>query len=117
MMLLRATLAAPLRLAAVDLLAAVSIAVILLSLIAGPVLSQDTSPSLLPTATANPTTEAQPSPTGQSGVAPAVTAGPTAGPSPGATPSHSLPPGANSEADPCAPKPTPEPGVTPDPEA
>ena len=99
---LRAALTAPFRLAAVDLLAAVAMATLAISLVAGPVVSQDPGASPPPTAAASAS----------------VTAAPTAAaPSPAVepSPSQSLPPGASSTADPCAPRPTPDPGATPDP--
>ena len=54
MMGIRSALTAPFRLAPIDLLSAVAIAFILISLVAGPALSQDASPTLLPTASAAP---------------------------------------------------------------
>jgi len=132
---LRAVLAAPLRLAPVDLLTALVIAVIALSFVAAPVLSQDPSgpaaatpaaatpaaatPAAATPASAASTTLAEPESSAratgasvaEASPAPAASAAPAASP----TPAHSLPPGANSEADPCAPRPTPEPGATPDP--
>jgi YidC/Oxa1 family membrane protein insertase len=73
-------------------------ALLALSLVAGPVLSQD------------------PAATGAASPA-APTAEATAAPSPSVEPSPvaSLPPGAASTEDPCAPRPTPAPGATPDP--
>jgi YidC/Oxa1 family membrane protein insertase len=100
-MRLRGVLTAPLRLAPIDLMAAMAIALLALSLVAGPVLSQ--TPSASPAA-------ASPAAASPAAASPAA-ASPTAEPSPVA----SLAPGAASTEDPCAPRPTPEPGATPDP--
>ena len=133
---IRSALTAPLRLSFVDLLAAVAIAVIAFGLVIGPAVAQDASPSPMPTVGATHTAAPEASPT----VAATLTASPEASPSavasllpeeaspsavatlfpessaaPEAT--SSLAPGANSTADPCAPKPTPDPDATPNPDA
>jgi YidC/Oxa1 family membrane protein insertase len=135
---LRAALAAPLRLAPIDLLAAIVVAIVALSFIAAPVVSQDPAVSAsaagvsaapstpVATATAMP---AQPATAvAPEATAPADTAAPDAtgsataaapeatAPAGSAGPAHSLAPGANSEADPCAPRPTPDPALTPGPD-
>jgi len=97
-MRLREALAAPLRLAPIDLLVAVALAGIALSFMAAPVLSQDPGTSPRPPAVSEST-------------APDAAASQQLGPTP------SLRPGAHSQADPCLPTPSPEPGVTPDPDA
>jgi YidC/Oxa1 family membrane protein insertase len=125
---LRAALAAPLRLAPVDLMAAIAVAVIALSLMAAPAFSQGPSSSPAPVASAPTATggvssqvpSLAPAPSPQPTPTPArATAAPDASAVPGATasPGHSLAPGANSEADPCAPRPTPDPNATPNPDA
>jgi YidC/Oxa1 family membrane protein insertase len=93
----------PARLAPIDLMAASAIALVALSLIAGPALSQGagTPP---PTDASIHTAVPELSPPGASPSLP-----------PGASPS--LPPGAHSLADPCAPTPSPDPGSTPHPDA
>jgi YidC/Oxa1 family membrane protein insertase len=135
---LRAALAAPLRLAPVDLLAAIVVAVVGISLAAGPALSQEPGASPLASviAAASPAASAPPGSAAPDTAAPAAspaagsaaraTAAPapvmsaqpaTASPAAGATPTHSLPPGATAEGDPCAPRPTPDPSATPNPDA
>jgi YidC/Oxa1 family membrane protein insertase len=131
---LRAALAAPLRLAPIDLLAAIIVALIALSFAAGPVLSQDPSPgpataaTPLAAATAAPTPEPTPVPTTPGGSAlPAGTAVAAGSPaptglvssveSPSAAGPSSPAPTASAETDPCAPRPTPGPSATPDPDA
>jgi len=113
-----------------DLFAAVAIALIALSLIAGPAMSQDPSPSAQPTidaevaiapeATATPFASGTPGATatplasGTPGATPAVSNSPV----PAASPEPTLAPGASSTKDPCAPEPTPDPNApTPDPNA
>jgi YidC/Oxa1 family membrane protein insertase len=131
---LRAALAAPFRLAPIDLLAAIVIAVIALGFVAAPAFSQapgsptpsaaasaaapSPSPSAGPTASPILVASAEPS----AAPVPAASAAlpPNASRAPAeATPSpvHSLAPGANSEEDPCAPRPTPDPAATPNPDA
>jgi YidC/Oxa1 family membrane protein insertase len=96
---LRALGAGPWRLAPIDLLPAIAIAVLAVACIVGPVVAQDPSPTAaVATSAADPTAAA-------SSPLPA-TAGQTTFRS-----------GSNGSADPCAPRPTPEPGVTPDPAA
>jgi YidC/Oxa1 family membrane protein insertase len=125
---IREALTAPFRLAGIDLLAAIAIAVIGLSLIAGPVLSQGSSPVLLPTASPAPTGSTAPSavasvvadrtaapdPTPRSSLTPeaSVAASLVAGP----TPSGTHVSGATTD-DPCGPTPTPVEGTTPHPDA
>lgn len=113
---LRSAFAAPFRLAPIDLLTAIVMAAIALSLMAGPVLSQTAEPrSSAPAATPMETPALSP------GVSPALTpvvASPAVSAQP--TPMHSLPPGATSDEDPCAPHspwPTLPAGVTPGPGA
>jgi YidC/Oxa1 family membrane protein insertase len=126
-MRIRSVLAAPMRLAPLDLLAAIAIAVIALSLIAGPTFSQDTAsspqPSILvePAApTGSPAPEgtrapaASPAPEGTR--APVASPSPTA-PAPAVSPAPTLIPGASTTEDPCAPQPTPDPDATPNPDA
>ncbi len=128
-MRIRFALAAPFRLAPLDLLAAIAIAMIALSMVAGPAFSQDKSPSAQSTLGA----EASPSPLATPGVDSSL--GPDGSPSPGgssapvatpaaagsaapeATPAPSLMPGASTTEDPCAPRPTPDPNSTPHPDA
>jgi YidC/Oxa1 family membrane protein insertase len=107
----RAALAAPFRLAPVDLLAAVAIAIIALSFIAGPAFSQDPSSS--------PPAPTAVSTAGPASATPAVDATPAVGDTttPGPTPSPSLPSGANSTIPPCPDPYAPEPGATRDPDA
>ena len=134
---IRSALGAPFRLAPLDLFAAVAIALIALSLMAGPTLSQDPSPSPAPTvgvdAGALPEATSTPEPSTAPGdtVAPAATLVPeaTAAPGPTASPEAStaplgspspeptLAPGASTTEDPCAPQPTPDPDATPNPDA
>jgi YidC/Oxa1 family membrane protein insertase len=113
-----------------DLFAAVAIALIALSLIAGPAMSQDPSPSAQPTigaeatiapeapttpfASGTPGATATPPASGTPGTAPAASNSPV----PAASPEPTLAPGASSTKDPCAPEPTPDPNApTPDPNA
>ena len=130
MMRLRSAFAAPFRLAPLDLVAALAIALIALSLIAGPVFSQDPSPSPLPTQGSEASPAALPSaspslaPVATSAAEPSPSPLPTQGSeaSPAAEPSASpsLAPGATTTGDPCAPQspwPTLAPGVTPGPGA
>ncbi len=100
-MRIRSALAAPFRLAPVDLFAVVAIALVALSLVAGPVFSQDPSPSPQPTIAAEATVAPTPLGTFE----------------PGPSPSHSLPPGGSVDGDPCAPTPTPDPAASLDPNA
>jgi YidC/Oxa1 family membrane protein insertase len=116
-MRIRSALGAPFRLAAPDLFAAIAIAIIALSFIAGPVFAQDVSPSPVPSAIV----EASVSPT----ATPAASLSTSLSPAPssieslvpGASPSHTLPPGGSVDGDPCGPTPTPDPEATPNPDA
>ena len=110
MMRIRSALAAPFRLAPLDLMAAIAIALIALSLVAGPAFSQDQSPSPAPTVALETTAPGPtPSPDAASTLA--------ASPAPEASPAATLMPGASTTEDPCAPRPTPDPDATPDPNA
>ncbi len=119
-MRIRRALAAPFRLSPIDLFAAIAIAVIALSLVAGPAFSQQGNPSPQPSVMAGPTDAPQ-----ASAPAASLRASPAADPSASppssalsdASPAPTLMPGASTTEDPCAPKPTPEPGVTPHPDA
>jgi YidC/Oxa1 family membrane protein insertase len=130
---LRALVAAPARLAPIDLLAAIAIAILALAFVVGPVVGQDPS-TVPPTPTAVPaaTETAGPSPAPTPSVAqtaappsaPADTSAPSVSAAPAGTvaagslsPEASMRSGSNGSEDPCAPRPTPEPGVTPDPAA
>ena len=123
---IRSALAAPFRLSAIDLLAAVAIAVIAFSMVIGPVVAQEASPSPAPEATLESSATAEategPDPT----VVPTATAAvePTLGPapspsaggsSPAPSPGATLAPGATTTGDPCAATPTPHPDATPNP--
>jgi YidC/Oxa1 family membrane protein insertase len=110
MMRIRSALAAPFRLAPLDLMAAIAIALIALSLVAGPAFSQDQSPSPAPTVALETTA---PGPTPSPDAAPT----PATSPAPEASPAATLMPGASTTEDPCAPRPTPDPDATPDPNA
>ena len=118
-MRIRSVLAAPFRLAAPDLFAAIAIAIIALSFIAGPAFSQDASPSpaasVLVDETAPPTST--PLPTALRSPLAEPSTSPSGSPSLGPTPSHSLPPGGSVDGDPCGPTPTPDPEATPNPNA
>jgi YidC/Oxa1 family membrane protein insertase len=124
MMRIRSVLAAPLRLAPLDLLAAIAIAVIALSLIAGPAFSQETSPppviaeATAPASTPGTTPAQSPGPQGVATL-PASPAPDDTGPvgTPLASPAPTLMPGASTTEDPCAPRPTPDPEATPNPDA
>jgi len=126
----RSALTAPFRLAPVDLLSAVAIAIMALSLIAGPAFSQDPSSTPLPPAalsTAAAPSAAAPEMTPAASLAAQATGGPAAivaatpavdaTTAPGSTPSPSLPSGANSTVPPCPDPYAPEPGATRDPDA
>ena len=138
---IRPLLARPSRFAPIDLMAAAALALLAASLIVGPVLAQDPTAPVAPTpaaiTTAAPSTPvpatltpAAPTPAAPSlagTVAPVTAAPSTAVPATGppladASPSApaaqaSFASGSNGSADPCAPRPTPEPGVTPNPQA
>jgi YidC/Oxa1 family membrane protein insertase len=124
-MSLRAALAAPFRLLAIDLLAALAIAAIALSLVAGPVLSQEPSGQPGPAATSQPSavpqgtagTTDQPAAASPLGT-PTLEAAPSGAP-PAAAPSPvpSLASGAHSTQDPCPDPYAPAPNATRDPEA
>ena len=112
-MRIRTALAAPFRLTTIDLLAAVAIALIAFSLVVGPALAQDPSPSaeasVAAELTAAPETSTEP-PTPE----PLGTMAPAAA---GSSPSPTLAPGASTTGDPCAPTPSPDPDATPNPDA
>ncbi len=134
---LRSALTAPFRLSPADLFAAVAIAIIALSMVAGPAFSQESPRPLATLATPTPTPTDEPSAAEVlTATPPAATAtpgpslAPDASPGPEASglgvasatphPSHSLPPGGSVDGDPCAPvspAPTLAPGVTPHPDA
>ncbi len=128
-MRIRSALAAPFRLAPLDLLAAIAIAMIALSMVAGPVFSQDKSPSAQPTLgmAASPSAVSSPAADGSLGPdgsprpdrsgAPVGTITPASSAAPDATPAPTLMPGASTTEDPCAPRPTPNPDSTPHPDA
>jgi YidC/Oxa1 family membrane protein insertase len=105
---LRGLLATPARLAPIDLLTAVVLALLALSLVVGPVVAQEGS-SAAPSPVASPTAAPSP-PLATSGVD--VTTAPTATAS--AEPAG-LPSGSNGSADPCDPgaQPTAAPGASP----
>jgi len=108
---IRSALTTPLRLSFIDLLAAVAIALIAFSLIIGPVVGQDASPSAEPTIAA----QASPGATADADEAAATDGGdgPLASLDPEASPEATD----EMEADPCAPRPTPDPDASPDPDA
>ncbi len=121
-MRIRSALAAPFRLAPLDLMAAIAIALIALSLVAGPAFSQDQSPSPAPTVvleTTAPGPTRSPDAASPLAASPAPEASPAsaASPAPEASPAATLMPGASTTEDPCAPKPTPDPDATPNPDA
>jgi hypothetical protein len=98
-MRIRSALGAPFRLAIPDLFAAIAIAIIALSFIAGPVFAQDASPSPVPPAVVEVTN------TPAASLATSLSPAPSSSTSlvPGASPSHSLPPGGSVDGDPCGP--------------
>ncbi len=104
---IRSALTAPLRLSFIDLLAAVAIALIAFSLIIGPVVGQDASPSAEPTAAAEatPGSEATPDPEG------------TEVPIASLDPEASADAADEAEVGPCEPRPTQDPDASPDPDA
>jgi len=140
----RALATAPTRLAPIDLMTAIAIAVLAVACIVGPVVGQAPSaaapsgPATAATATSvsatsAPTPLATTTPVATAATVPAATASTTAPtasgkPEPLASIAATLPSGApvaaasfksgsNGSADPCAPRPTPQPGVTHDPSA
>ena len=123
----RSALMAPFQLLAIDLLAALSIALMALSLVVGPVLAQDQGAQPSPAAAAETSTVA---PTRGPAAAPSLAAAassaplaasadpsPTASPVPAPSPEPSLASGAHSTQDPCPDPYAPEPGATRDPDA
>lgn len=116
-MRIRSAIAAPFRLAPVDLLAVVAIALIALSLVAAPVFSQDPSPSEQATAAATPELTAAATPEATPIDGPPASPEGTLQPAVSPGPSHSLPPGGSVVGDPCGPTPTPDPEFSPDPSA
>jgi len=128
-MRIRAALAAPFGLSLADLMAAVAIAIVALSLVAGPVFGLDRSPSPGPTVAASaaplatplatplakPSPEATLAPVGSE--SPSASLAPERSATPAASPQATLAPGASTTDDPCAPRPTPDPSATPNPDA
>jgi YidC/Oxa1 family membrane protein insertase len=123
----RSTLTAPFGLLAIDLLAALSIALMALSLVVGPVLAQEQSPQPSPAAAAETSAVA---PTqgaaAAASLAAAASSAPLAAPAgssaatspaPAPSPAPSLASGAHSTQDPCPDPYAPEPGATRDPKA
>lgn len=123
----RSALTAPFGLLAIDVLAALSIALMALSLVVGPVLAQEESaqpspaaavetstvaPTQGPAAAASLTAAATPAPlAAPAGSSPAASSAPVPSPAP------SLASGAHSTQDPCPDPYAPEPGATRDPDA
>jgi len=126
---IRSALAAPFRLSGIDLLAAVAIAIIAFSLVVGPALAQDESPSPAASVAVEATAAPEASPTLEASVAPEASPTleasltPETSPAPAGTalplpsPTPSLAPGASTAGDPCGPTPTPDPDATPNPDA
>ena len=110
---IRSALEAPFRLSAIDLLAAVAIALIAFSLVIGPVVAQDGSPTPEPSATLELT--AEPDATAEPSLEASLAPEPTASAEP--TPAVTYAPGATTTDDPCAPTPTPDPNATENPDA
>ena len=123
----RSTPTAPFGLLAIDLLAALSIALMALSLVVGPVLAQEQSPQPSPAAAAETSAVA---PTqgaaAAASLAAAASSAPLAepagssaatSPAPAPSPAPSLASGAHSTQDPCPDPYAPEPGATRDPKA
>jgi len=123
----RSTPTAPFGLLAIDLLAALSIALMALSLVVGPVLAQEQSPQPSPAAAAETSAVA---PTqgaaAAASLAAAASSAPLAAPAgssaatspaPAPSPAPSLASGAHSTQDPCPDPYAPEPGATRDPKA
>ncbi|HZW01180.1 MAG TPA: YidC/Oxa1 family membrane protein insertase [Candidatus Deferrimicrobium sp.] len=123
----RSALTAPFGLLAIDLLAALSIALMALSLVVGPVLAQEQSAQPSPaaaveTSTVAPTQgpAAAPSLAAEAPSAPLATpagSSPAASPAPAPSAAPSLASGAHSTQDPCPDPYAPEPGATRDPDA
>ena len=131
-MLRRSALRAPFQVLAIDLLTAVSIALMALSLVIAPVLAQDPtaapSPAAVvttPAASLAPGPSAAASPVVTTSSAPLASAAaslkaavpPVASPSLGASPEPSLASGAHSAQEPCPDSYAPSPGATRDPKA
>lgn len=122
-MRLRSALAAAFRLPAIDLFAAIAIALIAFSLVIGPVLAQDETHSPTPGASAESTITPGPTDVTVPEPGPTATLGPAAADGPASTPaetteqspSQTLAPGASTTGDPCAATPTPDPSASPDP--
>jgi YidC/Oxa1 family membrane protein insertase len=109
MMDLRRALAAPFQMAFADLLAALAIALLGFSLMAGPVLAQDATPA--PTATPAAAVQAAATTTAPSTATPATAAPSTALPTPAAAVGPTGTGAAASAGTPTAPSPTASPGV------
>jgi YidC/Oxa1 family membrane protein insertase len=117
-MRIRSALKATRRLSPLDLMAAIAVALIALSLVVAPVLAQEASHSPQPSASIEATLAPQASPIAS--LTPEPSASLEASPTPDASPSPALTlaPGASTTEDPCAPAPTPDPNApTPDPNA
>jgi YidC/Oxa1 family membrane protein insertase len=129
----RSALTAPFGLLVIDLLAALSIALMALSLVVGPVLAQEQSaqpspaaavetsavaPTQGPAAAASLAAETPSAPLATpAGSSPATSPAPAPSPAPAASPAPSLASGAHSTQDPCPDPYAPEPGATRDPDA
>ena len=113
----RSTLTAPFGLLAIDLLAALSIALMALSLVVGPVLAQEQSPQPSPAAAAETSAVAPTQGAAAAASLAAAASSPATSPAPAPSPAPSLASGAHSTQDPCPDPYAPEPGATRDPKA
>ena len=110
-------LTAPFGLLAIDLLAALSIALMALSLVVGPVLAQEQSAQPSPAAAAETSAVAPTQGAAAAASLAAAASSPATSPAPAPSPAPSLASGAHSTQDPCPDPYAPEPGATRDPKA